>query len=965
MLTYSFTNTGSDSMYEYLYKCIRNDITQGKIKAGEKLPSKRTFAKNLGISVITVENAYGQLLAEGYIYSMPKRGFYVSDLSSATMEKKKVRKEQLTLTGGATSYFADFSSNQTDSEIFPFTIWSKTVREVLNDNQKQLMINPPCGGILELRQAIARYLKEFRAMQDILIRYKRMQGYNALWQPGTDHAAIATEVKVIQKLKEQGIDKNDIGREKFLKHAWEWKEEYGGRIVNQLKKLGSSADWDRERFTMDEGCSKAVEEVFVKLYNKGYIYKGSRIINWCPVCKTSISDAEVEHVDQDGFFWHINYPIVGEEGRFVEIATTRPETLLGDTAVAVNPEDERYQDLVGKMLKLPLTDREIPVIADSYVDKEFGTGCVKITPAHDPNDFEVGKRHNLPEINIMNDDATINELGGKYAGMDRYEARKAMVADLDALGLLVKVVPHTHSVGTHDRCKTTVEPMIKPQWFVKMQEMAKPAVEALKKNELNFVPDRFDKIYLHWLENIRDWCISRQLWWGHRIPAYYCDECGEVVVAKEMPKVCPKCGCTHFKQDEDTLDTWFSSALWPFSTLGWPDKTEDFDYFYPTDVLVTGYDIIFFWVIRMVFSAIEQTGKVPFHHVLIHGLVRDSQGRKMSKSLGNGIDPLEIIDQYGADALRLTLITGNAPGNDMRFYMERVEASRNFANKVWNASRFIMMNLEKAEVPGEMPKDQLTAADKWILSKVNTLAKEVTENMDKYELGIAVQKVYDFIWEEFCDWYIEMVKPRLYNDGDTTKSAALWTLKTVLVNALKLLHPYMPFITEEIFCTLQSEEESIMISKWPEFTEEWHFAEDEAAVEMIKEAVRGIRNVRTGMNVPPSKKAKVFVVSESENVRNTFENGKVFFATLGSASEVTVQADRSGIDEDAVSAVLPEAVIYMPFAELVDIDKEIERLQKEEQRLTKELARVNGMLSNETFHEQGTGEQRLQRNVQN
>ncbi len=786
-------------------------------------------------------------------------------------------------------------------------------------------------------------------MQDILIRYKRMQGYNALWQPGTDHAAIATEVKVIQKLKEQGIDKNDIGREEFLKHAWEWKEEYGGRIVNQLKKLGSSADWDRERFTMDEGCSKAVEEVFVKLYNKGYIYKGSRIINWCPVCKTSISDAEVEHVDQDGFFWHINYPIVGEEGRFVEIATTRPETLLGDTAVAVNPEDERYQDLVGKMLKLPLTDREIPVIADSYVDKEFGTGCVKITPAHDPNDFEVGKRHNLPEINIMNDDATINELGGKYAGMDRYEARKAMVADLDALGLLVRVVPHTHSVGTHDRCKTTVEPMIKPQWFVKMQEMAKPAVEALKKNELNFVPDRFDKIYLHWLENIRDWCISRQLWWGHRIPAYYCDECGEVVVAKEMPKVCPKCGCTHFKQDEDTLDTWFSSALWPFSTLGWPDKTEDFDYFYPTDVLVTGYDIIFFWVIRMVFSAIEQTGKVPFHHVLIHGLVRDSQGRKMSKSLGNGIDPLEIIDQYGADALRLTLITGNAPGNDMRFYMERVEASRNFANKVWNASRFIMMNLEKAEVPGEMPKDQLTAADKWILSKVNTLAKEVTENMDKYELGIAVQKVYDFIWEEFCDWYIEMVKPRLYNDGDTTKSAALWTLKTVLVNALKLLHPYMPFITEEIFCTLQSEEESIMISRWPEFTEEWHFAEDEAAVEMIKEAVRGIRNVRTGMNVPPSKKAKVFVVSESENVRNTFENGKVFFATLGSASEVTVQADRSGIDEDAVSAVLPEAVIYMPFAELVDIDKEIERLQKEEQRLTKELARVNGMLSNERF----------------
>ena len=786
-------------------------------------------------------------------------------------------------------------------------------------------------------------------MQDILIRYKRMQGYNALWQPGTDHAAIATEVKVIQKLKEQGIDKNDIGREEFLKHAWEWKEEYGGRIVNQLKKLGSSADWDRERFTMDEGCSKAVEEVFVKLYNKGYIYKGSRIINWCPVCKTSISDAEVEHVDQDGFFWHINYPIVGEEGRFVEIATTRPETLLGDTAVAVNPEDERYQDLVGKMLKLPLTDREIPVIADSYVDKEFGTGCVKITPAHDPNDFEVGKRHNLPEINIMNDDATINELGGKYAGMDRYEARKAMVADLDALGLLVKVVPHTHSVGTHDRCKTTVEPMIKPQWFVKMQEMAKPAVEALKKNELNFVPDRFDKIYLHWLENIRDWCISRQLWWGHRIPAYYCDECGEVVVAKEMPKVCPKCGCTHFKQDEDTLDTWFSSALWPFSTLGWPDKTEDFDYFYPTDVLVTGYDIIFFWVIRMVFSAIEQTGKVPFHHVLIHGLVRDSQGRKMSKSLGNGIDPLEIIDQYGADALRLTLITGNAPGNDMRFYMERVEASRNFANKVWNASRFIMMNLEKAEVPGEMPKDQLTAADKWILSKVNTLAKEVTENMDKYELGIAVQKVYDFIWEEFCDWYIEMVKPRLYSETDDTKGAALWTLKTVLGNALKLLHPFMPFITEEIYCTLNPEEDSIMIAAWPKETEDFAYAEDEAAVEMMKEAVRSIRGVRTSMNVPPSKKASVFVVTEDAAVQETFKNGAVFFGTLAGASEVHVQADKAGIADDAVSAVIPQATIYIPFAELVDLEKEIARLTKEEERLTKEIARSNGMLGNPNF----------------
>ena len=786
-------------------------------------------------------------------------------------------------------------------------------------------------------------------MQDILIRYKRMQGYNALWQPGTDHAAIATEVKVIEKLKEQGIDKDEIGREAFLKHAWEWKEEYGGRIINQLKKLGSSADWDRERFTMDEGCSKAVEEVFIKLYEKGYIYKGSRIINWCPVCQTSISDAEVEHVDQDGFFWHILYPVVGEEGQFVEIATTRPETLLGDTAVAVNPEDERYTHLVGKMLKLPLTDREIPVIADSYVDREFGTGCVKITPAHDPNDFEVGKRHNLPEINIMNDDATINELGGKYAGMDRYEARKAMVEDLKAQGLLVKVEPHSHNVGTHDRCKTTVEPMIKQQWFVRMEEMAKPAIEALKNHTLNFVPERFDKIYLHWLENIRDWCISRQLWWGHSIPAYYCDDCGEVTVARKMPDACPKCGCTHLTQDEDTLDTWFSSALWPFSTLGWPEKTEDLEYFYPTDVLVTGYDIIFFWVIRMVFSALEQTGQVPFHHVLIHGLVRDSQGRKMSKSLGNGIDPLEIIDQYGADALRLTLITGNAPGNDMRFYMARVEASRNFANKVWNASRFILMNLEKAQVPEQMEKAELTGADKWILSKVNTLAKEVTENMDKYELGIAVQKVYDFIWEEFCDWYIEMVKPRLYSDRDTTKAAALWTLKTVLIQALKLLHPFMPFITEEIFCTIQSKEASIMVSKWPEYSEDWNFAEDEREVELIKEAVRAIRNVRSGMNVPPSKKAKVFITSEDAWVRDTFEKSRVFFATLGYASEVAVQKDRSGIDEDAVSAVIPNAVIYMPFAELVDLDKEIQRLKKEEERLKKELARVNGMLSNEKF----------------
>ena len=785
-------------------------------------------------------------------------------------------------------------------------------------------------------------------MQDILIRFKRMQGYSALWQPGTDHAAIATEVKVTEKLKEQGIDKKEIGREEFLKHAWAWKEEYGNRIVSQLKKMGSSADWDRERFTMDEGCSKAVKEVFVRLYEKGYIYKGSRIINWCPVCKTSISDAEVIHEEQDGYFWHINYPVVGEPGRFVEIATTRPETLLGDTAVAVNPDDERYTDIVGKMLELPLTDRQIPVIADPYVDKEFGTGCVKITPAHDPNDFEVGKRHGLEEINILNDDATINELGGRYAGMDRYEARKQMVADLDALGLLVKVVPHSHNVGTHDRCKTTVEPMIKPQWFVRMKEMGQAALDIIKTDELSFVPEQFDKTYIHWLENIRDWCISRQLWWGHRIPAWYCDECGETIVSRETPTVCPKCGCTHLTQDEDTLDTWFSSALWPFSTLGWPDKTPEYEYFYPTSVLVTGYDIIFFWVIRMVFSALEQTGKSPFKHVLIHGLVRDDQGRKMSKSLGNGIDPLEVIDKYGADALRLTLITGNAPGNDMRFYWERVENSRNFANKIWNATRFIMMNMEKADFTNVKLSD-LTIADRWILSKVNTLAKEMTDNMEKFELGIAVSKVYDFIWEEFCDWYIEMVKPRLYNDEDETKAAALWTLKTVLIQALKLLHPYMPFITEEIFCNIQDEEESIMISKWPEYTDEWNFEADEAAVDTIKAAVRAIRNLRTGMNVPPSRKAKVYVVSAKEDVRHIFESSKSFFATLGYASEVHVQEDKTGIDENAVSTLIHDAAVYIPLEELVDIDKEIERLEKEAAKLAGEIKRASGMLANPKF----------------
>ena len=787
-------------------------------------------------------------------------------------------------------------------------------------------------------------------MQDILIRYKRMQGYNALWQPGTDHAAIATEVKVIDSLKKQGIDKNDLGREGFLEKCWEWKDEYGSRIINQLKKMGSSADWSRERFTMDKGCSDAVLEVFIKLYEKGLIYKGSRIVNWCPVCKTSISDAEVEHEEQDGFFWHINYPVVGEAGRFVEIATTRPETLFGDTAVAVNPDDERYQDIIGKMLKLPMTDREIPVIADSYVDKEFGTGCVKITPAHDPNDFEVGKRHNLEEIVVINDDATMNSKAGKYAGMDRYECRKALVEDLEKEGLLVKVVPHSHNVGTHDRCGTTVEPMIKQQWFVKMDDLIKPAVEGVKNGDIKLLPKRMEKTYFNWTDNIRDWCISRQLWWGHRIPAYYCDECGEMVVSKNAPEKCPKCGCTHMTQDPDTLDTWFSSALWPFSTLGWPEKTEDLDYFYPNDVLVTGYDIIFFWVIRMIFSGYEQMGKAPFHTVLFHGLVRDSQGRKMSKSLGNGIDPLEVIDKYGADALRLTLITGNAPGNDMRFYWERVEASRNFANKVWNASRFIMMNLEGMEVTKPAISD-LAPEDKWILSAVNTLTKDVTENMDKFELGIAVQKVYDFIWDEFCDWYIEIAKVRTYKKDEDARAAnsALWTLRTVLGQALKLLHPYMPFITEEIYCTLNPQEETIMLADWPVYKEEWNSPAEEEMLAHVKELVKGIRNLRTEMDVPPSRKAKVFIVSEDKALCETFESMKKTYQNLISASEVDVQSDKAGIGEDAVSVVIPGAVVYMPLEDLVDMEKEKERLLKEEERLKKELARSHGMLNNEKF----------------
>ena len=782
-------------------------------------------------------------------------------------------------------------------------------------------------------------------MQDILIRWKRMQGYNALWVPGTDHAAISTEVKIVNKMREEGLTKEDIGREGFLKRAWAWKEEYGSTILNQLKKLGSSCDWERERFTMDAGLSDAVLTVFCKLYEKGYIYQGEKLINWCPTCQTTISDAEVEHEDKQGGFWHIKYPIKGTD-RFLEFATTRPETMLGDTAIAVHPDDERYKDIVGKVCVVPFVNREIPIIADEYVDMEFGTGVVKITPAHDPNDFEVGERHNLPKINILNDDGTINANGGKFEGMDRYDARKQIVEELDEMGLFIRKEEINHAVGVHDRCHTVIEPLIKKQWFVKMEELAKPALDAYYNKDLKFVPDRFGKIYTHWLEDIHDWCISRQLWWGHRIPAYYC-ECGEVIVSKEAPKTCPKCGSTNIKQDEDCLDTWFSSALWPFSTLGWPEQTEELKHFYPTSVLVTGYDIIFFWVIRMVFSAMEQMGEVPFKTVLIHGLVRDEQGRKMSKSLGNGIDPLEVIKDYGADALRLTLITGNAPGNDMRFYYSRMDNSRNFGNKLWNAARFVMMHIGDSEP--KLDKSKLTSADKWILSKINTLAKEVTDNLDNYELGIAVQKVYDFIWDEYCDWYIEMVKPRLYNEEDETREAALWTLKTVLINALKMLHPFEPFITEEIFTSIQSEEETIMLSKWPEFTSEFDFEEDEKAIELMKEAIKNIRNIRAEMNVAPSKKAKVFVVSENEDVRNIFEHGKVFFATLAYASEVVVQADKTGIDDDAVSTVIHNGVIYMPFAELVDIAKEKERLSKEREKLIKEVERVEKKLSNQGF----------------
>ena len=787
-------------------------------------------------------------------------------------------------------------------------------------------------------------------LQDVLIRWKRMDGYEALWQPGTDHASIATEVKVCERIKEQeGKTKYELGREEFLKRAMDWRNEFGRKIVDQMKQLGDSCDWDRERFTMDEGCNEAVTEFFVKLYEKGQIYRGNRIINWCPDCKTTLSDAEVEHEEKDGNFYHIKY-FIKDSDEFLEIATTRPETMLGDTGIAVNPEDERYAHLVGKTAILPLVGRELPIVADDYVDKEFGSGAVKMTPAHDPNDFGVGERHNLEQINVMNEDGTMNELAGKYQGMDRYECRKQLMKDLDEAGYVIAIKDHPHSVGTCYRCHTVIEPRLSEQWFVKMDELAKPAIDILKSKELQFVPERYDKTYLQWLENIRDWCISRQLWWGHQIPAYYCQECGEVTVAKEMPSAC-KCGCTNLKQDEDVLDTWFSSALWPFSTLGWPHNTEELEYYYPTNVLVTGYDIIFFWVVRMAFAGMFCMNEKPFDHVLIHGLVRDSQGRKMSKSLGNGIDPLEVIDQYGADALRFMLVTGNSPGNDMRFYMERVEAARNFANKLWNASRFVFMNIDEEIMNGvtrESVEANLTIADKWIISRANNVVKEVIDNMDKFDLGIAAQKIYDFAWTEYCDWYIEIVKPRLYGDDVEAKKAALYTLTYVLETILKLLHPYMPFITEEIYTYLPTVEGSIVIANWPHYKEEDNMASEEEMMELAMDGIRNIRNARAEMDVPPSKKAKVIIVP-AEGKKSAVEATKEYFVTLASASTVEITETEENIPEDAVSVVINGAKIFIPLDELVDFEKEKERLTKEKAKLESEIKRVNGKLSNQGF----------------
>ena len=811
--------------------------------------------------------------------------------------------------------------------------------EVDKDKKPYTIVMPPPNitGQLHMGHALDNTL------QDILIRWRRMQGYSALWLPGTDHASIATEAKIVEAMRKEGITKEDLGREKFLERAWEWKKEYGGRIVSQLKKMGSSCDWERERFTMDEGCSKAVKEVFVRLYNKGLIYRGERIINWCPHCKTSISDAEVEFEEQAGHFWHLRYPLTDGSG-YLELATTRPETLLGDTAVAVNPSDERYKDLVGKTLTLPLVGREIPIVADDYVDVDFGTGVVKITPAHDPNDFQVGLRHNLPVINVMTDDAKIVEDYPKYAGMDRYEAREAIVKDLDEGGFLVKVEKHDHNVGTCYRCHSTVEPRVSKQWFVKMDELAGPAIECVKSGKTKFVPERFNKIYYHWMENIRDWCISRQLWWGHRIPAYYCDECGEVTVAKEMPEKCPKCGCTHLHQDEDTLDTWFSSALWPFSTLGWPDKTPELDYYFPTNTLVTGYDIIFFWVARMIFSSVEQMNSQPFDTVFIHGIVRDENGVKMSKSLGNGIDPLLVIDQYGADALRMFLATGNSPGNDMRYSEKRVEACRNFANKLWNASRFVHMNIDDYNVKNELPAT-LETEDKWILHTLNNVAKEVNEHLEKFELGIALSKIYDFIWNSYCDWYIELCKARLQSEGETAQNARQ-VLIYVLDKILKLLHPFMPFITEEIWQTIphDTDGKTVMLEKYPEYDPSLDFKAEAEEMMKVMEAITAIRTQRNEMNVPPSKKAKLFIATA---IPETFSNGEQFFKKLASASEVEI-SDSFDID-GAVTVVTSDAKIYIPMEELVDKEAELKRLNKELKQVEKMLAQDEGKLNNPGF----------------
>ncbi|MGN9164714.1 valine--tRNA ligase [Tissierellaceae bacterium HCP3S3_D8] len=815
----------------------------------------------------------------------------------------------------------------------------------VDENKKPytIMMPPPnVTGSLHMGHALNN------TIQDVLTRWKRMDGYEALWLPGTDHASISTEAKVVEKITKEGKTKEELGRKKFIEEAWEWTHLYGGTIKNQLKKLGVSCDWSRDRFTLDEKLSKAVEEVFIRLYEKDLIYRGDRIINWCPSCKTAISDAEVEHEDSKGYIWHINYPIKDSKD-FITIATTRPETILGDLAIAVNPKDERYTDLVGKVAILPLVNREIPIIADDYVDMEFGTGAVKITPSHDPNDFEVGERFDLGQFIVIDEKGYINSNGGKYEGLERFEARKRIVKDLDDAGYLVEVKDHENAIGHCERCNTIIEPLISKQWFVKMEPLAKPALEAYKNGELNFIPERFGKVYIHWLENIKDWCISRQLWWGHRLPVYYCDDCGEVMVSREKPSSCTKCNSTNIHQDEDTLDTWFSSALWPFSTLGWPDNTEDLKYFFPTDVLVTGYDIIFFWVIRMVFSSIEQMGELPFKDVFLTGLVRDSEGRKMSKSLGNGIDPLEVINIYGADALRFTLVTGNTPGNDMRFYMERVEANRNFANKLWNATRFVLMNLEEDIATRKFEISELEEEDRWILSRLNDVIKEVTENLDKYEIGLAAQKVYDFIWDDYCDWYIEMVKSRLYGDDANTKELAQQVLLYVLKDINRLLHPFMPFITEEIWQHLPNNEEPLILSKWPKFREELSFDESERAIEFIKTAIKGIRNARAEMNVAPSRKSSIIFVTEDREIESIISKGERYFINLASGESIKIISKNDNLGEDNISVVLDKAEAFLPLKDLIDFDKEIERLEKEREKLEGELKRVKGKLSNQGF----------------